>query len=39
VLSLDWERIVDAVEAEYGAAMAAPGLRAVTAWKPALPAV
>ena len=37
VLSLDWERIVDAVEVEYAAAMVAPGLSAATAWKPALP--
>ena len=39
VLSLDWERIVDAVEVEYASAMAAPGLRAAAAWKPALPVV
>lgn len=38
VLSLDWERIVEAVEAEYAAAIAAPGHRATAAWKPALPA-
>ena len=39
VLSLDWERIVEAVEQEYAAAMAAPGQRARPAWKPALPVV
>ena len=39
VMSLDWERIVDAVEVEYAAAMVAPGLSAATVWKPALPVV
>ena len=37
VLALDWERIVEAVEAEYAAAMAAPALAPAAAWRPALP--
>jgi len=37
VLSLDWDRIVDAVEVEYASAMASPGQRSAVGWKPALP--
>lgn len=37
VLSLDWERIVDAVEVEYASAVASQDQRAALAWKSALP--
>jgi len=37
VLSLDWDRIVDAVGVQYASAMASPGQRAAVTWKPALP--
>jgi len=37
VMSLDWDRIVDAVEAEYALAIASPGQSAAVTWKPALP--
>ena len=36
-LRLDWGRIVDAVEAEYTAAIAAPGALPMVGWKPVLP--
>ncbi len=35
---MDWGRIVEAVEGEYAAAMAAPGALARAVWQPALPA-
>jgi glycosyltransferase involved in cell wall biosynthesis len=34
---LDWGRIIEAIEGEYAAAMAAPGALPRIAWKPALP--
>ncbi len=36
---MDWGRIVETIEAEYAAAMAAPGALPRVAWKPALPSV
>jgi len=38
VLDHDWEHIVDAVEAEYAAALAAQGVPEGAPWAPALPA-
>lgn len=37
VLALDWQRIVEAVEGEYAAAIATPRPQPAAAWKPALP--
>ncbi|MDP1902458.1 MAG: glycosyltransferase family 1 protein [Rubrivivax sp.] len=34
----DWGHIVEAIETEYAAAMAAPGVHPALAWKPVLPA-
>jgi glycosyltransferase involved in cell wall biosynthesis len=38
-MRLDWGRIVDAVEAVYGAAILGTNVRPLSGWKPALPAV